>query len=131
MMLLDWAAVMRIERVQNWAQHAPLRRASAERGGGGEMGTELNSLRVVSQEVPDPSAGEWGEAQICEFAEEDDGVEGWALIDKNHPHIALLMFQMAQRIVESYDYCILSRSVSSVGKLMIVEGGGEAGFQVV
>ncbi len=89
--------------------------------------TEFNSLRAVSQEVPDPSASEWGEAQICEFAEEDvryDGIEGLAIIDKKHPHIALLMFQMAQRIVESYGYCILSRPVSSVGKLMIIEGEG-------
>ncbi len=67
---------MRIERVQNWAQHAPLRRASAESAGGGEMGIEFKSLRTVSQEVPDLSAGEFAEAQICEFAEEDDGVEG-------------------------------------------------------
>ncbi len=49
---------MRIERVQNWAQRAPLGGASAERAGGGEMGTEINCLRMVSQEVPDPSAGE-------------------------------------------------------------------------
>ncbi len=50
---------MRIERVQNWDQYAPLRRASAERAGGGQMRTEFNSLRMVSQEIPDPSAGEW------------------------------------------------------------------------
>lgn len=62
------------------------------------MGTEFNSLMVVSQKVPDPSASEWREAQTWEFAEEDvryNGIEGWAIIDKKLPYIALLMFQMA------------------------------------
>ncbi len=76
--MMDWATVMRIERVQNWAQYAPLRRASAKRADRGQMRTEFNSLRTVSQEVPDPSASERGEAKICEFTEEDvryDGVK--------------------------------------------------------
>lgn len=59
---------MGLERVQNWAQYKSLMGASAEGVGGGNMGTEFNSLGTVGQEVPDPSVSEWGEAQICEFA---------------------------------------------------------------
>ena len=67
---------------------------------------QFDWLESVGEEVLNPGAGEWGESQVRQFADQD--------------------------VREECDgYCVLCRLVRSVAELVRVEGGREAGPDVV
>ena len=115
---------MRVQGVQERAQHTALEGACAEGQGGGAGGAYLNRLRAVSQEVLDPGTDRGGECDVGQLVHPDvrnDGVERRAVIYEQHPDIAPWLLEVAECGVESSSDGVLCRSVSSVGELMWVQ----------
>ena len=67
-----------VESVKHCAQHTPLWGARAQCPGAVEVVSQFDCLGLVCEEVLNPRAGEWGESQIRQLADQDvrdDSVE--------------------------------------------------------
>lgn len=58
----------------------------------------------------------------------EDAVEGRAVINKQHPHIGVLLLQMAQRSMCCHGNCILCGPVCSISILVGIKGGWQTSF---
>lgn len=85
--------IIRIKRVQIWAQHAALWGASAECEGGGEVGAKLDRLRAVCEKVHNPGTEVSREAQVEQYGW-DNSVKSRTIIEKKHPDVGLSVFKV-------------------------------------
>lgn len=99
-----------------------------------EKRVDSDGLGVVSQEVFDPATGVCREAKDQQIVNQDvwdDGVKGRGVIHKQHPDVAVPVFQVFQGSVEDDGNGVICGPVGSVSKLMVVQGWREAGFNVL
>lgn len=118
---VDGCSVIRIQGIQERAQHTALGGACAEGQGGGAGGAYLNHLRAVSQEVLDPGTDGGGESDVDELVHQDirnNGVKCQAVVYEQHPNVTPWLLQVAKRCMKSCSDGVFHGSVSSVGELM-------------
>lgn len=60
----------------------------------------------------------------------NDGVKGRGVINEKHPDVTVSVFKVVQGSMGGDGYGVISGPVRPVGKLMVVQGRREAGFNV-